>query len=295
MSRELSYVVSGGSYSDARHVPGRSEALLAAFELSSERGLPASVFLQGAVVAHVIAVPQAEAALDYHAMEAAIVADVNDPRRLVPTYDCAGWDVLDIGCGAGQTLMAPELAAARTLCGVDVDAKAIARGLSHHPRLTLSVGSAEAPGVSGAFDLVYSRVALPYTDIPRALASMAALTKSGGHVWITWHTWRNEFLNLGVAIRQLAVKRIIDRLYVITNSLLFALTGRVFPRPWNGRTESVQTEGAVRRAMTRAGFTEIQIKRDRWHFLATARRLSAHADPSLTDSLQQQGNVHVDR
>lgn len=268
------YVVTGGSYADApiRHFTGPAEALLGAFELSAGKGLPASVLLDGAVVAHVIAVPHGDAPSEYHAMEAAIVADVSDPRRLVPTYPCAGWAVLDIGCGAGQTLMAPELAAAGALYGIDVDAKAIDYGRRHHPHLQLSVGSAEHPGIAGTFDLVYSRVALPYTDIPRALASMAALTKPGGHVWITWHTWRNEFLNLGVAVRQLAVKRIIDRLYVITNSALFALTGRVFRRPWNGRIESVQTERAVRRAMRRAGFTDIQIQRDRWHFLATGRK-----------------------
>jgi ubiquinone/menaquinone biosynthesis C-methylase UbiE len=35
--------------------------------------------------------------------------------------------------------------------------------------------------------VVISRVALPYMHIPMALAEIARVVKSGGHVWLTLH------------------------------------------------------------------------------------------------------------
>ena len=46
----------------------------------------------------------------YHLAELRLVADLQDPRRCVPNYDCRGLDVLDVGCGLGQTLVAPNFA-----------------------------------------------------------------------------------------------------------------------------------------------------------------------------------------
>jgi SAM-dependent methyltransferase len=213
--------------------------------------------------------------LDYHLRELRSVLDPTDPVRAVPNYPCAGWKVLDVGCGIGQTLLAPELRDAAELHGIDVDGAAIEFGRSQpgssHLRLTCARAE-HIPYGDGSFDLVYSRVAVPYTNVPLALAEIRRVLKDGGHCWLTLLPVRDELARLAAAVRRLKVRTVIDCGYVLTNSLLLAASGRCVPRPWNGKYDTVQTEGGARRLLRRSGFRDIEILLSARHFVASARR-----------------------
>jgi ubiquinone/menaquinone biosynthesis C-methylase UbiE len=186
----------------------------------------------------------------YHLAELEVIRNRADPRRQVPDYDCTGWDVLDVGCGIGQTLSAPEFAAARSRHGIDVDSQAIAVGHEVFPQFTLQVASAEKiPYPDGHFHLVYSRVALPYTNVPVALAEILRVTRAGGAVWLLLHSWGLERAAWFEAARRLRLRRLFDRTYVLANSLTLAATGRCFARPWSETYESFQFAGSMTRLL----------------------------------------------
>lgn len=219
--------------------------------------------------------------LAYHLEELAAIQDRQHPKRHVPAFPCKGWAVLDVGCGIGQTLMAPEFSCALELHGIDPDPVAIAEGRRRHPGLHLLEASAETlPYPDGRFDLVFSRVSLPYCDIGAALDEMCRVLKPGGQLWITLHPLRIELRRIRQAAFAFNVKRLIDRAYVLVNSLRFSITGRCFARPWHASQETFQTSGGMRRALSRAGFTEIRIQRDT-HFLITARKPSGKSASDL--------------
>lgn len=195
----------------------------------------------------------------YHLAELRLVGEPGDPRRCIPSYDCTDWDVLDVGCGIGQTLVAPEFSGARSRHGIDVDTRAIELGRSMFPALVLTTAAAERiPYDDARFDLVFSRVALPYTNIPVALAEMTRVTKPGGRIWLALHSWRMESKQVWAALRQLAAKRLVDRTYVVANSLLLAVSGRCVARPWSGTFESFQFAGSVARVMRSLSLSEIR-------------------------------------
>jgi ubiquinone/menaquinone biosynthesis C-methylase UbiE len=210
----------------------------------------------------------------YHLRELRAVLDPADPLRVVPSYPCAGWKVLDVGCGIGQTLLAPELRPAAELHGIDTDRAAIDFGLSRaeNSRLRLTCAPAEKiPYADAAFDLVYCRVALPYTDVPVALAEMHRVLKPDGRLWLALHPVRMEMARLRAALAGLHLKTVIDSGYVLANSMLVSLFGRCIPRPWNGKYESVQTRGGMARLLRRTGFRDVQTVLSH-HFIVTARR-----------------------
>ena len=208
----------------------------------------------------------------YHLAELRLLGDLSDPRRFVPNYDCTEWDVLDVGCGLGQTLVAPEFAAARSRHGIDVDRSAISLGRTMFPDLVLTVASAERiPYPDARFDLVFSRVALPYTNVPVALAEMCRVARPGGRVWLALHSWRSESKALFTACRQFAGRRLVDRVYVAANSVLLAVSGRCVARPWSGTFESFQFAGAMGRLMRKLALMEIAVVTEP-HFCISARK-----------------------
>lgn len=210
-------------------------------------------------------------AIQEHLHELAIVHDPTHPDRQIPPFDVRGLDILDIGCGIGQTLVAPELAGARSLHGVDVNAEAIAYGLERFPHLRLQHAPAEAlPYEDKSFDFVYSRVAIPYTDVRQSLAEARRVLRPGGQLWISLHGWRMELTSIRDAR---SFKKMLFRAYVWANSLLFNLTGRTFRHPLHKRTTSLQTRGGITRALHRAGFRGVEIAEQGPHFSARASRL----------------------
>jgi ubiquinone/menaquinone biosynthesis C-methylase UbiE len=180
--------------------------------------------------------------------------------------------IFDIGCGVGQTLIAANPPDARLLIGADVDEGALALGCTLTDRVQFIRASAEAiPLASACVDLVISRVALPYTDIPSAAREMARLLKPGGRCWVTLHPLRFAIRDLAAAVRARRAKQIVYRCYVLANGLLLHFTGRVVRYPLRRtRLESVQTVAGVRRAFQRAGFIDVSVTKGT-PFLLTAR------------------------
>jgi ubiquinone/menaquinone biosynthesis C-methylase UbiE len=203
---------------------------------------------------------QLSATVRYHLAELEVIRAERDARRLVPVPRDADRAVLDIGCGIGQTLLSREIAHVPRRCGIDVDESAIAYGTRQFPELELRVSGAERlPFAAAEFDLVYSRVALPYTDIPVALAEIRRVLRPGGRFWASLHAGRMERIRFRRALASGALKTLVDSGYVWANSLYFNALGRTFARPWSGLRESVQMRGGMRRALLRAGFRNCEL------------------------------------
>jgi ubiquinone/menaquinone biosynthesis C-methylase UbiE len=205
--------------------------------------------------------------LAYHQGELQVALDAANPQRLVPDPGDAR-SVLDIGCGAGQTIIA--LGAGRRTTGVDIDLGALrfaANGAMGEPLRVAGARGEQLPFRDAAFDYVYSRVALPYMDIPAALGEMRRVLRPGGRLWLALHP-------LAIPAEQFRrgnFKGKIYAAYTVVNGAWLHLTGRTFRlRP--GICESIQTERGMRLALRRAGFSRVEFRRTPHHFIVTAER-----------------------
>lgn len=188
--------------------------------------------------------------LHYHLEELAIARDPSHPAHSNPEVP-PGARVLDVGCGAGQTLI--SAAAGRCATGVDVDLAALALGRSLTGNVAFACATGEAlPFPAASFDLVISRVALPYMHVPTALAEFRRVLRPGGFLWVTAHSIR---VPLG-AFRRASLRGRLFQLYVLANGVVFHLTLRQLRCPGRG-CESFQTRSAMRRALRAAGFDAV--------------------------------------
>ena len=209
----------------------------------------------------------------YHLTELEIARAVNDPRRAMPDLPDHYESVLDIGCGAGQTLIACGLKPGAFVCGIDIDEEALVLGkrLSRHIAFVRASGE-RLPFPDRSFDVVISRVSLPLMYLPDALREIARVLKPGGRVWFTMHTVSMALRGIARSLRERNAKNLIYQHYVIVNGLLFHFTGKQFRFPFNrDRCESFQTAGGIARAMRAAGFDRISAQRGRF-FVVTASR-----------------------
>jgi ubiquinone/menaquinone biosynthesis C-methylase UbiE len=200
---------------------------------------------------------------EYHLGELEVARDPTHPGHVLPPPTSPGNLVLDVGCGAGQTLIAayPD----QDSFGIDVDLAALELGRSLASRITFVQGRAEAlPFANGQFDLVVARVSLAYTSIPQSLKEIRRVLKPGGKLWMALHTFAVPW----EAARRSNWRGKIFFGYIVVNSLLFHLVQREFALL--GRHESFQTEHGMRRALQRIGFSEIQVTHQP-HFVITAR------------------------
>jgi ubiquinone/menaquinone biosynthesis C-methylase UbiE len=191
----------------------------------------------------------------------------------IPDFSVDGRTVLDVGCGNGHALAYPHFARAKERVGIDVDTAAIDQGSAKFPELKLIYGSAEhiqfAPE---AFDVVISRVALPYTDIRAAMSEINRVMKPGGDLFLTMHDWYHQWEFLSGALKKRALRRVLDHAYILSASAVFIATGRVPTRPGRGTRETFQTEGCMRRELGRAGFSDVAFRRTPRHWRITARK-----------------------
>jgi ubiquinone/menaquinone biosynthesis C-methylase UbiE len=203
----------------------------------------------------------------YHLLELEIAKKKTDPRRVAPALRGRFQRILDLGCGAGQTLIASDLTPGTFSCGVDVDQEALALGR----RLTKDISFVRASGErlpfpDNYFDAVISRLALPYMRLPNALREIARVLTPGGQVWLMFHPASMVYQSFTKSLRERNVKNLIFQLYVVSNGLFFHFTGKQFRSPFNrSRCESFQTAGGVLRAMRAAGFE--QVRADRGEYL----------------------------
>src|SRR5258705_7520075 len=199
----------------------------------------------------------------YHLKELLIAREPTDPRHVNPPPFPPDRRVLDVGCGAGQTLIACY--GDRRSFGVDVALEALRLGRTLAKGVSFACATAERlPFRDGAFDVVIARVSLPYTDFRRSLREIRRVLKPGGFFWAVLHpmaiVWNT------VDFRK--PRTLLRFSYVGLNSLLLHFTGRVVPYR-RGRYESFQTSPGIRRALTAAGFARISVSRER-HFVVTA-------------------------
>ncbi len=97
--------------------------------------------------------------------------------------------VLDVGCGAGQTLRVVEsLSPAALLIGVDPEEGACRNGRRAGPRIHFLTGEGERlPLADGMIGAVICRVALNYMHQARALREMARVLAPGGKMVLSCH------------------------------------------------------------------------------------------------------------
>ncbi|WP_165066887.1 class I SAM-dependent methyltransferase [Paludisphaera rhizosphaerae] len=137
------------------------------------------------------------AGIRYHVIESQWQAACEDRDGLPALMtDRPGIRVLDVGCGAAQTLRLLATAGSAKLVGIDTDLVALALGLRFAQLEGVSIGLAGAaadslPFRDESFDLVLCRVALNYMHQRGALAEMARVLAVGGHLYLRveriWH------------------------------------------------------------------------------------------------------------
>lgn len=208
----------------------------------------------------------------YHVLELQIAADPVDRRRVMPAIRSDHRRIVDVGCGAGQTLIASRLPADVTAIGIDCDPRALSLGRMLHPRLALIRASGEAlPLPSRFFDLALSRVALPYMRTGVALAEMARVLRPGGDLWIALHPASLVWDELKASVKRGRWRVALQRAYALANGAAVHLTGRELPVAYRGKHHSFQTEARIVRTLQSLGFENIRIEKGRF-FVVTATR-----------------------
>ena len=210
---------------------------------------------------------------EYHRLELSIAANPDDKRRVIPRVEARHRRILDVGCGAGQTLMGCNLDEGVFAVGLDPDESAIALGKQLTTSIHFVVGEgAELPFADGCFDLVICRVALPYMHVARALSEMARVLVAGGNLWLVLHPFDMTAKELGANIARLQLKAGLYRTWVLVNGLTLHALGRQWRWPTeSGGYESWQSNKGMTRALRAAGFEQIQITRAN-HFVITATK-----------------------
>lgn len=211
--------------------------------------------------------------VQYHLSELQIAQDDSAPGHLLPPIPAECRAVLDIGCGAGQTLIASRLGENVIACGLDPvpGALALGRTLTDRVHFGVAIGE-ELPFANGTFDLVYSRVALPYMNIPRVLAETGRVLRPGGTVWLSLHPPRFALRIMARAIRSGNARAALYPVYTLLNGVLLHALNRQIPWPFGRRRyESTQTAAGMRRALQRAGFIDPRMTRGQF-FVVTARK-----------------------
>lgn len=194
---------------------------------------------------------------EYHKRELATALNPSDPQHSMPPISRKHKCVLDVGCGMGQTLIAAELDYDILAFGVDVDREAIVSGraqveLPSNVQL-IHAGGEVLPFKDETFDLVFSRISLPYMNIDKALSEIVRVLTPGGEVWFALHDAKAVFRRCLKLARQGKPKKLLACAYVLLNGALFNWFGvQVSLR---GMQETFQTYGGIKRAMNRAGLS----------------------------------------
>jgi ubiquinone/menaquinone biosynthesis C-methylase UbiE len=192
--------------------------------------------------------------IEYHLNELKIALDMNDERRILPTILDSDKAILDIGCGIGQSFIA--LGCTDRICvGLDIDEDAIRYGMENYgDKIHFILSDAKhMPLPSNTFDLVYSRVSLPYMNIPKVIREIRRVLRKGGRVWMILHSREMAAKYLEEAMISGDIKRLIRLTYMLINGYVLKYFGIVFPFI-NGRFDSWQDTSAMKSLLTRNDF-----------------------------------------
>jgi ubiquinone/menaquinone biosynthesis C-methylase UbiE len=210
---------------------------------------------------------------DYHRLELSIATDPSDARRVMPIVEMRHRRILDVGCGAGQTLIGSNLSQEVFAVGLDVDRSALVLGNRLNPAIHFVSGRGESlPFRNASFDLVICRVALPYMHIPRALSEMSRVMSMDGDLWLVLHPFSMTAKELGTNLAGFRLKASLYRLWVLINGLTLNTLGKQSHWPGDpNRYETWQTSAGMKRALRAAGFNQIRSNREN-HFVMTATK-----------------------
>src|SRR5579863_8272703 len=209
----------------------------------------------------------------YHSRELREMKDraVTGAREVLPEFR-AGDRILDIGCGAGQTLIVK--ASAHDCVGLDVNMDALELGRSWKPEMKLVCAPAEAlPFAPESFDLVMARVSLPYTNIPLVLAEVARVLKPSGRFWTLLHSFGKL---RKIYLRDLNWRRVGAFGLVSINGLVLHFLHRPLDLPAS-RLETFQTQSGFQYLLETAGFENIRFEQEGM-LLASANKPTAVRD-----------------
>lgn len=169
--------------------------------------------------------------------------------------------VLDVGCGAGQELLVFVKEFQSVGVGVDIapEVGGVGRKLfeDHAPGAPAYFVRAVAeylPFPAQSFDVVISRLALPYTHNAKALAEFSRVLKPNGILLLKIHHARFYLRRFGLALQKMQIPLIAQYGRVLLNGSLYFLTGS---QPLNllGRRETFQTQKMLRRELNGRGMT----------------------------------------
>ena len=198
--------------------------------------------------------------IEYHLKELEIALNADDPRRVMPTLLDTDEVLLDIGCGIGQSFIALD-STDRTCVGIDNDKESTAYGIKNYGDKIqfIHTDAHQIPIPSKTFDLVFCRVSLPYTNIPKVIKEIKRVLQKDGRVWLTIHTKKIAVGYLTEAIEKpFQIKRLVHVLYILTNGYLLKYFGFLLPFI-NGKYESWQDASALEKLLKRNGF-EVKVQ-----------------------------------
>jgi len=190
--------------------------------------------------------------LEYHQTELAIALDLSNPARAMPPILPKHKRILDVGCGMGQPLLAASISRDTEAYGVDCDLEAIEAGRRLAPPniKLVCAGGEYLPFEDKYFDLVFSRVALPYMEINKVLREISRVLKGGGDLWLALHPASMVFSRAKRSARDGNLKDIVFCGYILLNGVLFNCFG--IQISFLGHQETFQTIGGIVRAMKKA-------------------------------------------
>ena len=175
---------------------------------------------------------------------------------------------LDVGCGEGKLYSWIDVSA-DDLTGIDSNPKAIAAAQVRFPHWTfVECHGEKLPFTDQSFERIVSNVALPYMNIPAALAEMYRVLVPDGWIHLSLHPPSWTLTELGRCFPN--PKASLGRLSILVIGSVFHLTGRSISL--KGHIESFQTERGMRQALRRAGFQRIQFVHKDGRFFATAQK-----------------------
>ena len=211
---------------------------------------------------------------NYHLNELQIASTTGHSRRIMPPVTKADRLVLDVGCGAGQTLIATNFEPGTTVIGVDVDKAALSLGRELDNTISFVCARAESlPFQSERLDFVFSRVALPYMQLHYTLSEIWRVLKIGGRVWLTLHPYSMVLKETAGALSRLNFRRAMVCMYVIANGITLNSVGKEFHLPFRkDYYESFQTTRGISKLLRKTGFEDIRAERNGF-FVATARKV----------------------
>jgi SAM-dependent methyltransferase len=181
---------------------------------------------------------------------------------ILPIVDPEYRRVLDLGCGSGDTLLKLGLPIHALLVGLDLDFDALKALGQWTVNVRLVCGSGELlPFKDECFDLVFSKVALPYMNIPATLREVNRVLREGGQLWMTLHPFRMAATRITNDLKVFDLRDCVYQSYVVANGFALEWLGRQFRFPANRRRcESVQSVRGIARALSREGFCDVQFE-----------------------------------